>query len=120
MARQRPGDDEELPKVPLTRETLREAYGLLRYLWPYRVKFAGALLALLLGSVCWLAFPFLVGTLIDSALPRLRPPPPAGAWANWPAVSRATWPASRTPWSRPSRSCCASPPSSSAGSPSSP
>src|SRR5919204_6802309 len=70
MARHRP-EEEELPKVPLTRETLREAYGLLRYLWPYRVKFAGALLALFLGSVCWLAFPFLVGTLIDSALPRL-------------------------------------------------
>lgn len=39
-----------------------------RYLLPYAFKFAAALVALLLSSLCGLAFPYLVGRLVNSAI----------------------------------------------------
>jgi ATP-binding cassette subfamily B protein len=69
MPRHRREEDEnDSPKVPITRDALRQAWQLARYLLPYRVKFAAALLSLLGGSLMGLAFPFLAGTLVDSAL----------------------------------------------------
>jgi ATP-binding cassette subfamily B protein len=70
MARHRRTRDnaDDLPRVPLTRETLRQALALARYLLPYRVKFAAALLALTLASLLSLAFPYMAGTLVDSVL----------------------------------------------------
>jgi ATP-binding cassette subfamily B protein len=72
MARhRRPREEEDdLPKAPLSLATLREAWQLGRYLLPYRAKFAAALVALFLGSLMGLAFPYLAGMLVNSALRR--------------------------------------------------
>jgi ATP-binding cassette subfamily B protein len=61
-------DEDDLPKVPITRAGLREAWQLARYLLPYRVKFVAGLGALFLGSVMGLAFPYIAGNLVDGAL----------------------------------------------------
>ncbi|HEY7311242.1 MAG TPA: ABC transporter transmembrane domain-containing protein [Gemmataceae bacterium] len=61
-------DNEELPAVPLSRASLRETVQLARYLLPYGFKFVAALVALLLSSLCGLAFPYLVGRLVNSAI----------------------------------------------------
>jgi ATP-binding cassette subfamily B protein len=68
MARHRRPDDEELPKAPITREGLREAARLLRYLRPYRRKFIAAMAALFLSTLCGLAFPAFTGRLVNSAI----------------------------------------------------
>jgi len=64
----RGGDDEELPAVKFTRQTLREAAQLAAYLLPYRYKFAAALAALFSTSLLALGFPYVAGKLIDVAL----------------------------------------------------
>ncbi len=66
--RGRGADDEESPPVKLTAQTLRDAARLARYLWPYRFKFAAALVFLLVGSLLGLVFPYVTGTLVDGAL----------------------------------------------------
>jgi ATP-binding cassette subfamily B protein len=66
--RARASENEDLPLVPLSGATLREAGQLLSYLRPYALKFAAALLALLFSSLCGLAFPYLVGLLVNSAI----------------------------------------------------
>lgn len=72
-------DVEDLPKVPINAHTLREAGGLVGYLWPYRVKFALTLVLLFAGSLCGLAFPYLAGDLVRAA--RLQQAGTAGtAW----------------------------------------
>src|SRR5262245_20173837 len=65
-------DEDDLPKVPLRWATLREAGSLLRFLWPYRLKFAVALACLMLSSLVSLGFPYLAGNLVDAAMLRLR------------------------------------------------
>jgi ATP-binding cassette subfamily B protein len=77
--RHRDEDTDDLPKVPISWQTLREARQLLGYLWPYRVKFAAALLALFVSSVFGLAFPAVTGKLVDAALT----PPPAEGSVPW-------------------------------------
>jgi ATP-binding cassette subfamily B protein len=64
----RHSDEEDLPVVPLSGASLREAGQLVGYLRPYALKFVAALLALLLSSLCGLAFPYLVGRLVNSAI----------------------------------------------------
>ena len=49
-------------------ESLRTAGRFLRYLWPYRGKFAAAQVCLLLSSLAGLGFPYFTGRFIDSAL----------------------------------------------------
>jgi ATP-binding cassette subfamily B protein len=89
----RPEEDrDDLPKVPIRLETLREAAGLARYLWPYRAKFALGLLCLLAGSLTGLGFPYLAGNLVDGALLRLSPGTDLSSLAwhqdiNWIAVA---------------------------------
>jgi ATP-binding cassette subfamily B protein len=61
-------EEEDLPVVPLSATSLREAGQLMGYLRPYVLKFAAALLALLLSSLCNLVFPYLVGRLVNSAI----------------------------------------------------
>jgi ABC-type multidrug transport system fused ATPase/permease subunit len=56
------------PKVPVNRETLRQAARLFAYLLPYRGKFIAAMVALLLSTTLGLGFPYLIGSLIDVAL----------------------------------------------------
>ena len=69
-------DDEELPRTPISRDSLREAGQLARYLLPYAFQLAAALVALLLSSFCGLAFPFLVGRLVNSAIAGHEAPSP--------------------------------------------
>jgi ATP-binding cassette subfamily B protein len=71
MTRHRPEESsDDLPPAPLTRQTLRQAGRLLRYLGPYRLKFAAALVCLFAGSLAGLAFPYVAGDLVDVALGR--------------------------------------------------
>ncbi len=70
-------------KVPVNKETLRQAARLFTYLLPYRGKFIVAMLALLFSTCLGLAFPYLIGSLIDVALRNghilATPTPSAGA-----------------------------------------
>ncbi len=68
--------NEDLPAVPFSGTTLREAGQLVYYLRPYALKFAGALIALLLSSLCGLAFPYLVGLLVNRAIAGADTPQP--------------------------------------------
>jgi ATP-binding cassette subfamily B protein len=63
------GGNERLPRTPVTRRGLGEALQLFAYVWPYRARFAASLACLLASSLLMLAFPYLAGSLIDSALP---------------------------------------------------
>ena len=68
---------ENLPKTPLNRETLREAFALARYVRPYRVRFCSGLATLFLSASLGLAFPLLAGSLIDAAMN------PGGVQLGW-------------------------------------
>src|SRR5262245_19050245 len=70
----------ELPPVPVTGESLREAARLYAYLLPYLGKFIAAMLCLLISSLMGLAFPFLTGRLIDSAQRALGETPSVGSF----------------------------------------
>lgn len=59
---------EETPTPKLSKESLRQAAELFRYLSPYKTKFALALGALLCSSLLGLVFPFVTGKLIDGAI----------------------------------------------------
>lgn len=59
--------DLDLPKAKLTKDSLREAAGLLSYLRPYRKLLIAACCALVLSSLLGLCFPFLAGSLMDAA-----------------------------------------------------
>ena len=67
-SRNRPLPVEELPSTSISRDSLREAWQLARYLLPYAFKFVAALVVLLLTSSCGLVFPYLVGRLVNSAI----------------------------------------------------
>ena len=60
------------PKVPVNKETLREAARLFGYLLPYKGKFFAAMAALLVSSGLGLVFPFLIGSLFNIAIGRER------------------------------------------------
>ena len=53
----------------ITGEGLREAVRLAGYLRPYWLKFVAAVVALILSSVLGLAFPFVIGKLVNAGLP---------------------------------------------------
>ncbi len=72
---------ERLPRAALTREGLRSAAGLLRFVTPYRARFAFGLASLLAGAALGLAFPFLAGSLIDVAV---NPDPGGGGGGGLP------------------------------------
>lgn len=59
--------EQELNKAKINKQTIKTASGLLSYLKPYRWKFAIGLLFLLLSSLTGLAFPALLGAMIDAA-----------------------------------------------------
>jgi ABC transporter fused permease/ATP-binding protein len=65
MARKQRG--ENLPKAKLTRASLSNAIKIFKFLKPYRWKFLLGLLFLFLTSLTALAFPLLMGKLIDAA-----------------------------------------------------
>jgi ABC transporter fused permease/ATP-binding protein len=64
----RNGDDLPTPKI--TGQALRDALKLGRYLVPYRFKFIAAFVCLGLSSLMGLAFPYVAGSVVDSALAR--------------------------------------------------
>lgn len=57
----------ELPKAKINRSSLRNVAKLLTYLKPYRWKFIAGLVFLFLSSLVGLAFPAILGALIDAA-----------------------------------------------------
>jgi len=57
----------ELPKAKINKESLRNVVKLLSYLKPYRGKFIIAMIFLFLSSLTGLAFPAILGALIDAA-----------------------------------------------------
>lgn len=68
MARPRRFDStEEVEKVPLTKENLKQALMLFRYLLPYKGTFGAAMLFLFLSNVTTMLFPFITGKLVDAA-----------------------------------------------------
>jgi ATP-binding cassette subfamily B protein len=67
-------DDDDLPKVKITRKTLFEALSLYRYVLPYWFKFGVALLMLAFASLLGLVFPAVVGKLVDGTLAALTNP----------------------------------------------
>jgi ATP-binding cassette subfamily B protein len=81
MARHRPGRDaaDDLPPARISRESLCEAGRLLRYLWPYRLQFVGAVVALTLSSLLGLAFPYVTGVMVNTAIGR-QDASPFAAW----------------------------------------
>ncbi len=60
-------NQDELPKIRLTRSSLVNVLKLLRYLHPYRGKFALGLVFIFLSSILLLSFPALLGSMVDAA-----------------------------------------------------
>ncbi len=58
---------EELPKTKINKESIRKVSQLLKYLKPYRGKFIVGMVFLFLSSITGLAFPSLLGIMIDAA-----------------------------------------------------
>ncbi len=58
----------DVPAAKLTKESLREAVELFKYVLPYKWKFIAALVALAVSSLLGLVFPAVTGKLIDGAL----------------------------------------------------
>ncbi len=65
--------DENLPKVKLSKDNLKKASRILRYLKPYRTKYLIGVLFLLLTSATALIFPAMMGDLIDAATSKTTP-----------------------------------------------
>lgn len=61
------GNTDELPKTKINSASLGNVGKLLRYLKPYRGKFLFGLFFLFLSSVSLLAFPVLMGSMVDAA-----------------------------------------------------
>ncbi len=68
------------PRRRIEPESLRRAARIFRYLLPYRVRFLGAMLALLTSTSLGLSFPYLTGLLLDGALKPLSAT--ATAWSG--------------------------------------
>jgi ABC transporter fused permease/ATP-binding protein len=69
MARRPASSTEDLPKRKLDRAALAELRFLFTFLRPYRWLFLVSLFFLLGSSLTTLAFPFVIGQLVDQALP---------------------------------------------------
>ncbi len=67
MARRREIPTEESPKVNFSKEAVKEALIIFKYLKPYRGIFITALVFIALSSGTTMAFPYLLKRLIDSA-----------------------------------------------------
>ncbi|MGH8047755.1 MAG: ABC transporter transmembrane domain-containing protein, partial [Chthoniobacterales bacterium] len=55
------------PRPRIARESLRHAAGIFRYIAPYRIRFAGAIVTLIVSTCVGLSFPYLTGLLLDAA-----------------------------------------------------
>jgi len=67
MARRKETSGEESPKAKITKESLKEATMIFKYLRPYRIKFITGLFFITLSTGTIMVFPFLLKKLIDSA-----------------------------------------------------
>jgi ABC transporter fused permease/ATP-binding protein len=67
MARRREVNGEESPKVKFSKESVKEAMVIFRYLKPYKRVFISGLIFIALSSGTTMAFPYLLKQLIDSA-----------------------------------------------------
>jgi len=68
MARPRDyNNKEESPKVKISRQSVKEALVILKYIKPYRGHFIGGLLFIAMSSGTTMTFPYLLKKLIDSA-----------------------------------------------------
>ncbi len=67
MARRKETIGEESPKAKITKESLKEATMIFKYLRPYRTKFITGLFFITLSTGTIMVFPFLLKKLIDSA-----------------------------------------------------
>jgi len=56
-------------------ESLWQAAQILRYLGPYRIRFSGAILTLIVSTALGLCFPYLTGLLLDGSLTKPTPSP---------------------------------------------
>lgn len=61
------GKSEDVPKAKISKDSLKEALLIFRYVKPYKAKFIGGLIFIALSSATTLAFPFFLKKLIDSA-----------------------------------------------------
>ena len=59
----------EVEKVKISKESLKEALVIFKYLKPYRSKFIFGLIFIALSAISTLAFPILLGKMIDAASP---------------------------------------------------
>ena len=78
----RPGrgnEDADVPKVKITKESLREGLSLFGYLKPYKGTFTLGLLAIACSALTTMAFPYLLKELIESAAPSGNPGKPLSA-----------------------------------------
>jgi len=67
MARPRDTNREESPKVKISKESVKEALVIFKYVRPYRGVFIAGLLFIALSSGTTMAFPYFLQKLIDSA-----------------------------------------------------
>jgi len=72
MARPREIHKEESPKVKISKESIKEAFVIFRYVRPYRWRFAGGMLVIALSAANTMTFPYLLQKLIDSAHGNLK------------------------------------------------
>jgi ATP-binding cassette, subfamily B, bacterial len=67
MARRGRQAGPEVEKVPITKASLKNFRGVIRYMLPYKAQFALGLLCLVVSSLTLLSFPEFTGRLIDAA-----------------------------------------------------
>jgi ABC-type multidrug transport system fused ATPase/permease subunit len=67
MARRHQVPEEDIPKVKVSKETLREGLLVFSYLRPYKARFIGGLVFISLSALSTMSFPYLLKLLIESA-----------------------------------------------------
>lgn len=67
MSRRNRGIDDDAPKGKLNRESLQQAMAVFNYIKPYRWKFIAGMILLVLTSLIFMVFPYLIGLMIDIA-----------------------------------------------------
>lgn len=74
MARPRDNKNDDLPKVKLTKESMREAMMIFKYIKPYKSTFIAGLIFITLSAGTTMTFPYMLKALIDSAHGSLKLP----------------------------------------------
>ncbi len=67
MSRRNKGIDDDAPKGKLNRESLKQAMAVFKYIRPYRAKFILGMVLLVITSLIFMVFPYLIGLMIDIA-----------------------------------------------------